>query len=173
MDAIKKILLSASHAKRIKLLVYVITEPWICWLQFPATNCDHRVKWLNVTCWMYSTHIVSEIYGDLKSFQIVTSFQSSRVLSFIYIFRYFLCLIQKSIQLIWYKWIIYKEMINKFLIFGIKKIIMISMLPSCNMILPNPHRNIIICFIPLKFCLVVKNYKKENFSNINKVNKLT
>ena len=64
-------------------------------------------------------------------------------------------------------------MLNKFLIFGIKKIIMISMLPSCNVILSNPYRNIIICFIPLKFCLVVKNYKKENFSNINKVNKLT
>jgi hypothetical protein len=46
------------------------------------------------------------------------------------------------------------------------------MLPSYNVILSNTPHNIIICFIPLKFCLAVKIYKKKNFSNFNKVNKL-
>jgi hypothetical protein len=64
-------------------------------------------------------------------------------------------------------------MTNKLLIFGIKQIILISMLPSCNVILQNPPHNIIICSIPLKFCLTVKNYKKKDFSNFNKVNELT
>ena len=63
-------------------------------------------------------------------------------------------------------------MTNKILIFGIKKFILISMLPSYNVILSNTPHNIIICFIPIKFCLAVKIYKKKNFSNFNKINKL-
>jgi hypothetical protein len=47
------------------------------------------------------------------------------------------------------------------------------MLPSCSVILSNPPNNIIISFIPLKFFLAVKIYKKKNFSNFNKVNELT
>ena len=47
------------------------------------------------------------------------------------------------------------------------------MLPSCSVILPNPHHNIIICSITLKFSLAVKTYKKRNFNNFNKVNELT
>ena len=47
------------------------------------------------------------------------------------------------------------------------------MLPSCNVILQSSPHNIIICSIPLKFFLTVKNYKKKNFSNFNKVNELT
>jgi hypothetical protein len=34
------------------------------------------------------------------------------------------------------------------------------MLPSCNVILSNPTRNIIICFIPLKFSFAINIYKK-------------
>jgi hypothetical protein len=65
-------------------------------------------------------------------------------------------------------------MTNKILIFGItKKIILILMLPSCKVILPNSPRNIIICSIPLKFNLAVKIYKKKIFNNFNKVNELT
>ena len=45
------------------------------------------------------------------------------------------------------------------------------MLSSYNVILLNTSRNITICFIPLKFFLPVKIYKKKNFSNFNKVNK--
>jgi hypothetical protein len=45
---------------------------------------------------------------------------------------------------------------------------MISILPSCSVILSNPSHNIIICF---KFSPAVKNKKK--ISNFNKVNELT
>ena len=63
-------------------------------------------------------------------------------------------------------------MTNEILIFE-KKNIMISMLPSCSVILPNLDRNIIICSIPLRFSIAVKIYKNKIFNNFNKVNKLT
>jgi len=47
------------------------------------------------------------------------------------------------------------------------------MLPDCNVILPNHPHNIIICSILLKYSIAVKFYKKKNFSNFNKVYKLT
>ena len=61
-------------------------------------------------------------------------------------------------------------MTNEILIFG-KTIILILMLPSCNVILSNPPRSIIISSITFKFSLAVKIYKKK-ISNFNKVNKL-
>jgi hypothetical protein len=101
------------------------------------------------------------------------SCHSSQVKCFFCIFfRFLLLLVSKITWPIWYKWIIYKKITNKILIFGIKKIILILILPSCSVILPNPLRNIIICSIPLKFCLAVKIYKKKIFTNFIKVNKL-
>ena len=48
-------------------------------------------------------------------------------------------------------------MTNEILIFKIKKhIVLFSMLPSCNVILSNSPRNIIICSILLKFSLALK-----------------
>ena len=42
-----------------------------------------------------------------------------------------------------------------------KKIILILILPSCSVILPNPFHNIIISSLPFKFSLAVKIYKKK------------
>jgi hypothetical protein len=76
--------------------VYVITERWICQLWFPAPNCDRRVIRANITCWMYSAHLISEMYDDLKSFQIVISFQPGRSLSFAYSLDFFCTSYKKS-----------------------------------------------------------------------------
>jgi hypothetical protein len=64
-------------------------------------------------------------------------------------------------------------MTNIILIFGIKKIILISMLPNCSVILLNPPHNIITSSIPFKIFLEVKIYKNKNFNNFNKVKELT
>jgi hypothetical protein len=50
---------------------------------------------------------------------------------------------------------------NKILIFGIKEIILNSILPNCNMILSNPPHNIIINSLPFKFFFEVKIYKRK------------
>ena len=39
-----------------------------------APDCDHCMKHVDATCWMYSAHITFEMYSDLKSFQTSTSF---------------------------------------------------------------------------------------------------
>jgi hypothetical protein len=50
---------------------------------------------------------------------------------------------------------------NRILIFGIKTIILIFILPSCNVILPNFPHNIIINSLSLKISIAVKIYKKK------------
>jgi hypothetical protein len=98
MDVIKKNLTIgfACETNGTEWPMWVVTEPWIYRLRFPAPDCDYHVKRSDVTCWMYSTHIVSEMYGSLKSFQTAMSFQSGRSLSFVY-FLGFLCVsYQKS-----------------------------------------------------------------------------
>jgi len=109
---------------------------------------------------MYYAHTTSETYAGLTSFQTAMSFQSGSSLFFEYIFSFFLRLISKIMQPIWYKLIINLKMKNKILIFGIKKIILNSILPNCNIIVPNSPRNIIISSLPFKFSLEVKIYKK-------------
>jgi hypothetical protein len=89
MDVIKKILPSTSQAKWTEVLVCVVTEPWICKFRFPTPDCDHHVKHSDITCWMYSAHIVFGMYGSWKSFQTTTSFQLCRVLSFSYFLVFF------------------------------------------------------------------------------------
>jgi hypothetical protein len=50
---------------------------------------------------------------------------------------------------------------NRILIFGIKTIILIFILPSCNVILSNFPHNIIINSLSLKISIAVKIYKKK------------
>jgi hypothetical protein len=49
---------------------------------------------------------------------------------------------------------------NKILKFKQKKIILISILPSCAVILPNPHGNNVVNPIPVKFSLTHQIYKR-------------
>jgi hypothetical protein len=50
------------------------TKLLICQLQFPAPDCERRVKCSDIMCWIYSAHIFFEMYGSMKSFQIAMSF---------------------------------------------------------------------------------------------------
>jgi hypothetical protein len=136
--------------------VCMVTKSWIYWLWFPALDCDRHVKRSDVTCWMYFTHIVFGLYNCLKSFQIATSFQPCRALSLAYFLDFFCASYKKNHATYMvqtnYLWVNDKWNYN----IWNRKIILISMLPSCSVILPNPLRNIIICLIPLKFSLAVK-----------------
>jgi len=136
------------------------------WLSCGTLGCNV----LNV---MYFIHIVFGMYSWLKSFQIVMSFQPGRALSLAYFLDFFCASYKKNHAFYMvqtnYLWVNDKWNYN----IWNRKIILISMLPSCSVILPNPPHNIIICFIPLKFSLAIKIYTKKNFSNFNKVNELT
>jgi hypothetical protein len=92
MDVIKKNLIIgfACETNETEWPMWVVTEPWIYRLRFLVPDYDYHVKRSDVTCWIYSTHIVSEMYGGLKSFQTAMSFQPGRSLSFVY-FLGFLC----------------------------------------------------------------------------------
>ena len=84
VDVIKKNLTIHFVSEMNEVLVCVVTEPWICKFRFPILDCDLRMKHSDITCWMYSVHIVFGMYGSRKSFQTATSFQLCRVLSFAY-----------------------------------------------------------------------------------------
>jgi hypothetical protein len=68
--------ISVRKTNSIKHLWAVVhrTKLLICQLQFPAPDCERRVKCSDITCWIYSAHIFFEMYGNMKSFQIVMSF---------------------------------------------------------------------------------------------------
>jgi hypothetical protein len=64
--------------------VCLVTEPWICRLRFPVSDCKRRVKRSDITYWIYSAHVSSGMYSGLKSFQTVTSFQPGKAFSLAY-----------------------------------------------------------------------------------------
>jgi hypothetical protein len=64
----------------------------------------------DVTCWIYCSHISSEMYGGLKSLQTITSFQPCRPLSQAYFFGFFLRFIPKVTQLLWKNLILYIQL---------------------------------------------------------------
>ena len=110
MDVIKKnlVIRFAYKMNEIELPVCVVTELWTRRLWFPASDYDRHMKRVDIACGMYFANTVSEVYGGLKSFQTVTSFQPRRSLSFHIFFGFLLCIAPKITQPIWYKWIIYK-----------------------------------------------------------------
>ena len=121
---LKLILQSSSHAKwkGTEPPMCVVTEPWICRLRFPASNCERRVKPSDITCWIYSAHVSSGMYGGLESFQTATSFQSGRAFFLAYFLVFsFSASYQKSRNL-HYTNIFYELMTNEILIFKIKNI---------------------------------------------------
>ena len=52
----------------------MVTKLWTCWFRLSVLNYDYRVKCVDITCWMYSAHIVSKTYNKLKSFPTAKSF---------------------------------------------------------------------------------------------------
>jgi len=103
---------------------------------------------------------MSEMYGCLKSFQTATFFQPKSSLYFVYFLAFFCASYQKlrnlygTNELSVSKWII---KLNK----RIKKIIFISILPSCSVILPNPPCNRVANSIPFKNFLAIKIYTRK------------
>jgi len=109
---------------------------------------------LNVVC----PYSLWDIWWS-EFFQIAMSFQAESSLSFVYVFAFFCTSYQKSRNL----YVTNKLFVSKWINLNIwnKKIIMISILPSCNMILLNLHRNIIINFVSFKIFLAIKIYKRK------------
>ena len=90
----------ACEMNRMELPLCVVTELWARWFWLFASNCGYHVKQVDVTCWMYFTHTVSEMYVGLKSFQIAMSFRPESFLSFAYFLAFFFTLYKKSRNLI-------------------------------------------------------------------------
>ena len=141
--------------ERMESPLCVVMKLWTHRFWFSTLECNRRMKWSDVTCWIHSTHMTSEMYGCLKSFQTATFFQPKSSLSFVNFLAFFCISYQKSLNLYGTnelsvsKWII---KLNK----RIKKIIFISILPSCSVILLNLPCNNVANSIPFKFFLAIK-----------------
>jgi hypothetical protein len=91
----------ACEKNKMESSVCMVTESWTCRCRFFASDCDSRVKFTDITCWMYSAHTVNLRDIWWSKIPLNRHVIPGWKLAFYWIF--FLSFVQKITQLICYQ----------------------------------------------------------------------